>query len=84
MEWQAPGDRGRRDTVPVQSNPPDRSQMFELVLARVQHQPVELKRESVGCDRRGQWPLPGIVGCRFEALEQLEARFAKAMDDGLG
>src|SRR6202022_2695042 len=79
---------GRRRTIPVQSNSPDRGEMFQLVLASVQHQPVELDRGSrtgsVRHDRYGERAFPGVVGGSFESLEQLEACVTETTDDGFG
>jgi hypothetical protein len=57
-----------------------------LVLTRTEQQPVKLDggRNAARLDDRGrEWPLPDIVRCRFEPLQQLEPRFAEALHNAL-
>jgi hypothetical protein len=60
--------------------------MLQLVLAGVQHQPVELNRIDDACPGRGhsgERALPGFIRGGFESLKQLEASFSEAAHDGL-
>src|SRR5262252_1396051 len=60
--------------------------MLLLVLARAQEQPIEVDggRDATYLgDGRREWLLPGMVGCGFESLEQLESRFGQTAHDAL-
>jgi hypothetical protein len=66
----------------VECDLPDRRQVVLLVLTRTQQQPIKLDggRDAARLRDGGrEWPLPDIVGCRFEPLEQLEPRFAEPL-----
>ena len=61
--------------------------MLQLVLAGVQHQPIELDRIDDAGPRRchsGEGTLPGFIRGGLEPLKQLETGFAEATDDGFG